>query len=107
MANTLKLVESPSGTGHLVPKGGGEAIEVRYRLSVYRNMLHAGNSEYIPGLLQIQGEVCKPGNAIFTIQNVGKYFTLSLEDGRRLDFFFRDQNGSITSTGSGLYSNPA
>ena len=107
MANTLKLVESPSGTGHLVPKGGGEDVEVRYRLFVYRKMLDAGNGEYIPGMLQIQGEIYKPGDAIFTIQNVGKYFTLSLEDGRRLDFFFRDQDGSIANNGPGLYSNPA
>ncbi len=106
MADTVKLVESPSGTRHLAPKGGGEAVEVRYKLSVYRKMLDVGNGEHIPGMLQIQGQIYKPGDAIFTIQNVGKYFTLSLEDGRHLDFFFRDQDGSIANSGPGLYSDP-
>jgi hypothetical protein len=106
MPDRWDVVESPSGTGHLIPKDGGETIEVRYKLQVFRRMLPAGAGEFVPGALRIEGKIRKPNDQVFALRTVGKYFTLSLKDGRKLDFFFWDQDGSIANTGPGLYSDP-
>jgi hypothetical protein len=55
---------------------------------------------------RLEGTVTKPNDPVFMVENVGKYFTLSLADGRKLDFFFLDQKGSIANSGPGLYSDP-
>lgn len=79
---------------------------MNYDLRVYRKMIPAGGGEAIEGPLRIEGRVWHPTDELFRLKNVGKYFTLSLRDGRKFDFFFRDQNGSVANCGVGLYTDP-
>lgn len=107
MPDKWELIESPSGTGHLVPKGGGESTTVQYDLNVFRRMIETSPGQFIPGLPRIEGRISNRKDQYFTIRNVGHYYTLFLKDGRKLDFFFQDQDGSIANAGPrGLYSDP-
>jgi hypothetical protein len=90
-------------TLHSFGMEGGDDIRVKYAIRVVREILEVAPGQFIPGRFRIEGSLTKPDDALFTVRNVGKYFTLTLEDGRRLDFFFRDQNGTIANTGPGLY----
>ena len=107
MNSKLVLLESPSGSGHMIPRGGGAAIKVHYEVRVYQRMIEAMPGEFIPGGLRIEGKVWNLKDQLFALRNVGKYYTLCLADGRKLDFFFRDQDASIANTGPGLYAEAA
>lgn len=103
MANKWVPIDRASGSGHLIPKGGIDKTPVAYELVVYRMMLNGD----VPGSLRIEGTIKSLQDDFFNLRNVGKYFTLLLSDARRLDFFFKDQNGSIANCGPGLYREPS
>jgi hypothetical protein len=102
MADKWVPIDRASGSGYVIPRGGVEKTPVGYEIVVHRMMLNGD----VPGSLRIEAIIKNLHDDLFTIRNVGKYFTLLLSDGRRLDFFFRDQNGSIANCGPGLYREP-
>jgi hypothetical protein len=103
MADKWVPINRASGSGYIIPKDGVEKTPVGYEIVVHRMML---NGE-VPGSLRIDGMVKNLHDHSCNMRSVGKYFTLFLSDGRRLDFFFRDQNGSIANCGPGLYREPS
>lgn len=79
-------------------------MPIRYDLRVTQTMIDSGRGDFLEGMKRIDGRVFSPGNPHFGYSKVGKYFTLHLSDGRTLDLFFTDADGSIASCGSGLIS---
>jgi hypothetical protein len=54
----------------------------------------------VPSLTTVTGTVSVvPDSTFFMLRNVGQYFTLTLEDGRRLDVFLKDSSGAIAVAG--------
>jgi hypothetical protein len=102
---TSRVVETPSGNGHLERKETSERIAVSYRLNVTQRMIPAG-ADAIPGLISITGVIAASNdpNLIMRLFATGprERFTLCLEDNRKLDFLLGNANGSIVATG-GFY----
>jgi hypothetical protein len=99
----FKLIANLAGIGNVVTKTGGEPHRVRYEIQVLQRQISTGRGESVPGVNRIEGRVSHTSDSSFAIRNVGQYFVLTLEDDRKLDFFFKDQYGSIANTGAGLY----
>ena len=62
----------------------------------------SGGKGEVEGLIDITGHINLEGRVIWPL--MGEELTLTLSDGRRVTFFFRDQNGLIQVSGG--FQNP-
>jgi hypothetical protein len=92
-----RILESPTGQGEIYQEDKFLQT-VNYHLTHYEEVLTAnsfGGSSEVEGSQGIEGTL-RDGQ-IFNL--VGERLTLHLNDGRRLNFFFRHSNGSIVGDG--------
>jgi hypothetical protein len=99
----LKLIENLAGIGHVVSKASSESHQVHYDIRVLQQQIPTARGQTISGFQRIEGRVSHISDLSFAIRSVGQSFVLTLKDGRKLDFFFKDQYGSIANTGAALY----
>lgn len=79
--------EVHDATGHLVGVG-------QYELHLFREV-HSDPSGEAHKFEEIEGSI----SGISTQSRVGDPLVLTLEDGRKLDFFFQDSDGTILARG--------
>lgn len=97
-----RLIEQPTGEGDVFA-GVTRLGRVHYHLSVYQHF-SAIETDSVPASLDVEGrivilEAVDPG----ALLNRHSEMTLSLADGRRLEFSVVDPAGTIRSTGRSLY----
>ena len=93
----MRKVETMNGRG-TVQDSDGESVQVQYELDVYQEDLPAGtprNNPHttVPGMKEVRGivtPVCFFG---------ADKLLLTMQDGRRLRFFFTDTHGSVRGSG--------
>jgi hypothetical protein len=94
----MSLRENVKGKGTVTSKTG-EKFDVRHDVNVYRTELAAGHTlapnATIGGMDRYEG-------VILPVHCFGEMLTLEVQDGRKLNFFFVDQQGTIRATG-GFY----
>jgi hypothetical protein len=88
----MGLIKTLEGNGTVTP-ADQKSIAVRYRLDVWQKEIPDGLGGTIPGMKSITGSI-RP----FCGSQLEK-LTLRMEDGRTVDFFFTDGNGSVEATG--------
>jgi hypothetical protein len=98
-----RLVEQPADEGDIF--GGASRIgRVHYHLAVYQ---HFSESEGGPAPLhfEVEGRITPIEQVdLPALHQQAAELTLHLADGRRLDFSIANDQGTIRSTGRGLYS---
>jgi len=87
----MRRIETLSGNGTVTP-ADGKPVRVRYTLNILQEEINVGTGT-IPGLKSIHGAVRPFCGAL------RERLTLRMEDGRTVDFFFTDMNGSVVGTG--------
>lgn len=89
----MRQIETMKGKGTVTSRDGTQQVSVQYELHLYQQEIPAGTladpTATLPGLKEIRGHV-KP--VCFFGQNG---LTLQMQDGRKLQFFFTDTEGSI------------
>ena len=96
----LDVIEECRGQGRVCWENGEFIRDTKYDLQVLQEV-HEMPSEGVPGLKRIEGTI-ELGE--LDLHLVGEPLVLHLEDGRRLDFFYTDLNGTIANRGGqGLY----
>lgn len=98
------VVKKLSGVGRLIRREGGEPITgVHYDLVVTQDLSKLVRKRLTSGERRITGNVSKPDDLSFATLNSRKYFTLVLNDGRKLDIFIANRQGTIVNLGADLY----
>jgi hypothetical protein len=97
-----RLVEQPAAEG-LVHGDTGLLGRVQYHLAVYQHFSDK-EGEPVPLHVEVEGRIT-PVDALdlIALRQQGLELTLRLADGRRLDFRITHWDGTIHSTGRGLY----
>ena len=97
-----RLVEQPTDDGQVFA-GPMHLGRVHYHLSVYQHFSEA-EDESVPANLEVEGRIV-PLDHLNTIElrRQGSELSLHLADGRVLDFSMIGEEGTIRSTGRGLY----
>lgn len=99
----LRLIEQPVDEGEVL-EGTTPLGRVHYHLSVYQHFSQSGESS--PSHLEAEGMLKAIDRLDFgALSGHRMDLTLCLADGRRLEFRVADPNGTIRSTGRGLYTN--
>jgi hypothetical protein len=99
----LRLIEQPVDVGEVL-KGQTRLGRVHYHLSIYQHFSQSGES--LPSHLEAEGKLkALDGFDLSALSDRRADLTLCLADGRKLEFRAADPNGTIRSTGRGLYSN--
>lgn len=97
-----RLVEQPADEGDVFG-GKGRIGRVYYRLSVYQHF-SAAEGDPVPTHFEVEGRITPLEKVDLTaLHQQAPELTLHLADGRRLDFSIANVNGTIRSTGRGLY----
>ena len=103
MERMQRLVEQPADEGDMF--GGKARIgRVHYHLSVYQHFSEA-EGDFVPAHFEVEGRITPldPVDLLALHQQAAE-LTLHLADGRRLDFSVANEQGTIRSTGRGLYT---
>ena len=96
----LDIIEDCHGQGRVISEAGEFIREAEYWLRVLQEV-HETRSGETSGLRDIRGWV---GLDATDIHLIGQSLTLELEDGRRMDFFYSDSDGTIANRDDrGLY----
>jgi len=97
-----RLVEQPADEGDVF--GGESRIgRVHYHLSVYQHFSEA-EGEQVPAHFEVEGRITPIDTVDLPALHVrAAELTLHLADGRLLDFSVANEQGTIRSTGRGLY----
>jgi hypothetical protein len=85
-------IRTLNGNGTVTP-ADGKSVAVRYQLEIWQKDIPDGLGGTIPGMKSINGSIRPFCGAL------REKLTLRMEDGRTVDFFFTDTNGSVTATG--------
>ena len=94
MAPTIETLETRLGSGE-VHDTAGQLIGVgKYEIHVFREV-HKSPDGVSHGIEEIEGAI----TGIEATSRVGDPLVLTLEDGRKLDFFFQDSDGTIVARG--------
>jgi hypothetical protein len=97
-----RLIEQTADEG-VVLAGGKQLGRVHYHLSVYQYFTETTQNEMV-GNVEVEGYVSAVEGADLSLELQGRTeLTLCLPDGRRLDFLMMNADGTIRSTGRGLY----
>ena len=98
-----RLVEQPVDEG-VVFEGAVQLGRVQYHLAVYRRFLDADDESVRPSL-DVEGRITALDDLeIAQLHQRASELTLHLADGRLLDFLVANDEGTIRSTGRGLYT---
>lgn len=98
-----RLIEQPVDQGDVL-EGRTHLGRVHYHLSVYQHFSEIDN-ESVPAGIEVEGHIT-PVDPL-DLQELHRHrpeLTLRLADGRMLDFLVTTAQGTIRSTGRGLYS---
>jgi hypothetical protein len=91
----MRHLETLRGRGTVGVQNGKKTVE--YELRVHQQEIHAGTLENpsatIPGMKSIEGWV-RP-----FVGSLGTMLTLEMSDGRSVNFFFRNTEGSVVASG--------
>jgi hypothetical protein len=97
-----RLVEQPVDDGEVFD-GLDLLGRVHYHLAVYQHFSEAEN-ESVPAHLEVEGRISALDDLdVAQLHQRASELTLQLADGRRLDFVRGTVEGTIRSTGRGLY----
>lgn len=97
-----RLIEQLADEGDVL-EGSRRLGRVHYHLSVYQHFSAAAD-EPVPASLEVEGQVTLVDHLDLTgLQRRRAELTLRLADGRTLDFLLASAEGTIRSTGRGLY----
>jgi hypothetical protein len=97
-----RLVEQPADDGDVL-QGLVYVGRVHYRLAVYQHFSEEEH-ESVPANLDVEGRVTAlDGLDVAELHGRGSELTLHLADGRLLDLLIVNEDGTIRSTGRGLY----
>jgi hypothetical protein len=88
----MRRIQTLNGKGSVTP-ADGKAVAVRYELDIWQKDIPDGRGGTIPGMKSITGSIRPFCGAL------REKLTLRMEDGKTVDFFFADTNGSMTATG--------
>jgi hypothetical protein len=97
-----RLIEQPADDGDVF-EGPTELGRVHYHLAVYQHFSDA-EEEVVPPNLEVEGRLVAVDDLdVKDLHRRGAEMTLRLADGRLLDFLVANEEGTIRSTGRGLY----
>jgi hypothetical protein len=98
-----RLIEQLADEGNVLVKGRQPLGRVRYHLSVYQHFSPT-DGEQVPASLKIEGHIT-PLDAfdLGDLLHGRSELTLQLADGQSVDFFVTHADGTIRSSGRGLY----
>ena len=97
-----RLVEQPVDDGEVFD-GVSRLGRVHYHLAVYQHFSEADN-ESVPANLEVEGRITALDDLdVSHLHQRASELTLHLADGRLLDFVTGTVEGTIRSTGRGLY----
>lgn len=97
-----RLVEQPASDGDVF-EGPVHLGRVHYHLAVYQHFSEA-EDEPVPANLEIEGRITAlDALDVVEVHRRKSELTLHLADGRLLDFLVANEDGTIHSTGRGLY----
>jgi hypothetical protein len=97
-----RLVEQPADDGDVFD-GFARLGRVHYHLAVYQHFSEA-EDDSVPANLEVEGRITALDDLDVTpLHRRAAELTLHLADGRLLDFAIANQEGTIRSTGRGLY----
>lgn len=97
-----RLVEQPASDGDVF-EGPAHLGRVHYHLAVYQHFSEA-EDEPVPANLEIEGRITAlDALDVVELHRRKSELTLHLADGRLLDFLIANDDGTIHSTGRGLY----
>ena len=97
-----RLVEQPVDDGDVFD-GFGRLGRVHYHLAVYQHFSEV-EDESVPANLDVEGRIeALDDQDIAQLHQRASELTLHLADGRLLDFVIGTVEGTIRSTGRGLY----
>ena len=100
MADRMELIENLSGMGKVYDENGNFIRESHYEIRVYQK-IHDAQGEDVAGIKDIQGYVEIDEMELLQI---GEPRVLEMDDGRRLDFFWSNNDGTIANrSGKGIY----
>ena len=91
-----KLIEQPTGTALVSFADGSPVREMGYSLSVTRHFHDGG----VPGSFDVDGQVAVTPDEGEAFMRDGTPLTLTLEDGRFIDFALVDATGRIRNRSS-------
>jgi hypothetical protein len=98
-----RLVEQPVDEGDVF-EGATHLGRVQYHLAVYQHF-SAAEDESAPPNLDVEGRITALDELdIAQLHQRASELTLHLTDGRLLDFLIANAEGTIRSTGRGLYT---
>jgi hypothetical protein len=100
-----RLVEQPSDEGDVL-EGDTRLGRVHYHLSVYQHFSDGENDRVSPSL-EVEGHITAVDRVVLDLEELHRRrseLTLKLSDGRSLDFLIANADGTIRSTGRGLYT---
>jgi hypothetical protein len=97
-----RLVEQPADEGDMF--GGAARLgRVHYHLSVYQQFSDT-EGEVVPAHFDVEGRITPVDQIdLAALHQQAIELTLHLADGRHLDFSLANDEGTIHSTGRGLY----
>jgi hypothetical protein len=98
-----RLVEQPADEGDVFD-GTSRVGRAHYHLSVYQQFSEAEGAQ-VPAHFEVEGRIAPidPFD-LAALHQDGTELTLHLADGRFLDFCVANEQGTIRSTGRGLYT---
>lgn len=98
-----RLVEQPADDGDVF-EGPARLGRVHYHLAVYQYFSEAENAS-APANVGVEGRITTLDQLdVVELHRRQAELTLHLADGRLLDFLIANQEGTIHSTGRGLYA---
>jgi hypothetical protein len=99
-----RLVEQPVDEG-LVFEGTARLGRVQYHLAVYRRFQEEEEEESVRPNVDVEGRITALDDLdVAQLHQRASELTLHLADGRLLDFLVANVEGTIRSTGRGLYT---
>jgi hypothetical protein len=97
-----RLIEQANDEGDVF-EGPTQLGRVHYHVSVYQHFSDV-EEEIVPPNLDVEGRVVGVDDLdVKDLHRRGAEMTLRLADGRLLDFLVANEEGTIRSTGRGLY----
>ena len=98
-----RLIEQLADEGNVLVGGRQPLGRVRYHLSVYQHF-SSTDGEQVPASLKIEGHITPLEKLdLADLLKRRAELTLQLSDGQSVDFFVTHADGTIRSTGRGLY----
>jgi hypothetical protein len=95
MASKIETLETRLGSGEVHDTTGHRIGVGKYEIHVFREV-HDSPDGVSHGIEEIEGSI----TGIDATPRVGDPLVLTLEDGRKLDFYFEDSSGTFIARGN-------